>query len=64
MTEYNETARVSSVTREAFPADQVGIYDHIMDTRNLSFMADLFAMMGHRPGRARAGNRRAVARWE
>ncbi|MDH3739437.1 MAG: carboxymuconolactone decarboxylase family protein [Alphaproteobacteria bacterium] len=50
MSEYNETARVSSVTREAFPADLVEIYDHIMETRKLTFMADLFAMMGHSPG--------------
>ena len=54
MTEYLENARVGSVTREAFPADRVEIFDHIMATRKLSFMADLFAMMGHSPGALRA----------
>ncbi len=50
MADYNENARLSSVSREEFPADQVGIYDHIMETRKLTFMADLFAMMAHSPG--------------
>jgi len=50
MTDYIENARVSSVTREEFPADQVEIFDHIMETRKLTFMADLFGMMGHSPG--------------
>ncbi len=54
MTNYIETARVSSVSREAFPADQVEIYDHIMETRKLTYMADLFAMMGHSPGALQA----------
>ena len=54
MTDYLETARVSSVTREAFPADQMDTFDHIMETRKLSFMADLFAMMGHSPGALKA----------
>ncbi|MCZ6591122.1 MAG: hypothetical protein O7G13_16035 [Alphaproteobacteria bacterium] len=50
MTDYKETARVSSVPREEFPADRVEIFDHIMETRKLTFMADLFAMMAHSPG--------------
>ncbi len=54
MTDYLENARVSSVTREEFPADKVEIFDHIMATRKLSFMADLFAMMGHSPGALQA----------
>jgi hypothetical protein len=43
MTEYNEDARVPHVSRNDFPADQVGVYDHIMETRKLEFMAELFA---------------------
>ena len=54
MTEYLENARVSSVTREEFPADKVEIFDHIMESRKLSFMADLFGMMGHSPGALKA----------
>ena len=54
MTDYIEAARVSSVTRDEFPADQVATFDHIMETRKLSFMADLFAMMGHSPGALKA----------
>jgi len=50
MTDYNESARVSSVTREEFPADQVAIFDHILESRKLTYMADLFAMMAHSPG--------------
>ena len=54
MSDYIETARISSVTREEFPADRVEIFDHIMETRKLSFMADLFGMMGHSPGALQA----------
>ncbi|MBS27863.1 MAG: hypothetical protein CL566_02915 [Alphaproteobacteria bacterium] len=50
MTDYNEDARVPHVSREAFPADQVAIYDHIMETRKLKFMAELFARMASSPG--------------
>ena len=51
---YSEDGRVPEVKREAFPADQVGIYDHIMATRKLSFMPALFAMMGNSPGALQA----------
>lgn len=54
MTDYLETARVTSVTRDQFPADRVEIYDHIMETRKLTFMADLFAKMAHSPGALQA----------
>ncbi|NKB48337.1 MAG: hypothetical protein GKS02_03120 [Alphaproteobacteria bacterium] len=54
MSDYNENVRISSVSREAFPADRVDIYDHIMETRKLTFMADLFATMAHSPGALQA----------
>lgn len=41
--------RLSPATREDFPAEQVGIYDHIVETRKLSYMPVMFAMMGHSP---------------
>jgi 4-carboxymuconolactone decarboxylase len=47
---YSEDSRVPEVTREAFPADRIGVYDHIMATRKLSFMPALFTMMGNSPG--------------
>jgi 4-carboxymuconolactone decarboxylase len=47
---YHEEPRVPEISREAFPADQVAIYDHIMQTRKLSFMPALFTMMGNSPG--------------
>jgi 4-carboxymuconolactone decarboxylase len=50
MTDYNEDARVPHVSRADFPADQVGIYDHIMETRKLRYMAELFARMANSPG--------------
>lgn len=54
MSEYNENVRISSVSREEFPADQVEIFDHIMETRKLTFMADLFGTMAHSPGALQA----------
>ena len=58
MTEYNEDARVPHVSRADFPADQVGVYDHIMETRKLEFMAELFARMASSPGALEAVARR------
>ena len=54
MADYNANARISSVSREEFPADRVEIFDHIMETRKLTFMADLFGMMAHSPGALKA----------
>ena len=42
--------RVTNVAHDAFPADQIAIWDHIMASRNLTTMANLFAMMAHSPG--------------
>ena len=50
MDEYKEDARVPHVSREAFPAERVDVYDHIMKTRKLEFMAELFARMANSPG--------------
>ena len=54
MTNYLENARVSSVAREEFSADKVEIFDHIMESRKMPFMPDLFGMMGHSPGALQA----------
>ena len=50
MGNYNEAARVSGVSREDFPSHKIEIFDHILQTRKLSFMAELFAVMAHSPG--------------
>jgi 4-carboxymuconolactone decarboxylase len=47
---YKEESRVPEVSRDEFPADRIGVYDHIMQTRNLSFMPALFSMMANSPG--------------
>ncbi len=50
MSEYKEDAKVPYVSREAFPQDQIGIYDHILQTRKLDYIPELFARMGTSPG--------------
>ena len=47
---YIEAARVAKIAHEDFPAERIGVYDHIMETRKLSFMPALFSMMGNSPG--------------
>ena len=47
---YIEVARVAKIAHEDFPAERIGVYDHIMETRKLSFMPALFSMMGNSPG--------------
>ena len=54
MNNYNEAARVSSVSRENFPNEKINIFDHILETRKLSFMAELFGVMAHSPGALQA----------
>ena len=50
MGDYNEAARVSGVSRADFPNERIEIFDHILQTRKLTFMAELFAVMAHSPG--------------
>ena len=38
MSEYKEDARVPYVSREDFPTDQIGIYNHILETRKLEYI--------------------------
>ena len=54
MAKYREDARTPHVSREDFPADRVAIYDHIMETRKLKYMAELFARMAPSPGALQA----------
>ena len=50
MSEYKEDARVPYVSREDFPTDQIGIYNHILETRKLEYIPELFARMASSPG--------------
>lgn len=50
MSDYKENAKVPYVSREDFPQDQIGIYDHILQTRKLDYIPELFARMGSSPG--------------
>lgn len=50
MSEYKEDAKVPYVSREDFPADQIGIYNHILETRKLEYIPELFARMASSPG--------------
>jgi len=50
MSEYKEDAKVPYVSREDFPTDQIGIYNHILETRKLEYIPELFARMASSPG--------------
>lgn len=50
MTDYREDPRVPSVDRADMPPDQVGVWDHIVQTRKLAYIPELFAMMANSPG--------------
>lgn len=50
MSEYGENAKVPYVSREDFPQDQIGIYDHILQTRKLDYIPELFARMASSTG--------------
>lgn len=50
MTDEPQAPKVEILARDTFPPDQVAIWDHVVETRKLSFMPNLFAMMGHSPG--------------
>ena len=50
MTSYAEAARLPRAERTDFPPDRVGIWDHVVETRKLAFMPNMFAVMGQSPG--------------
>jgi 4-carboxymuconolactone decarboxylase len=49
MTDYAKTQRVQPAVRDDFPDDQKRIWDHVVETRKLSFMPNMFAIMGQSP---------------
>ncbi len=50
MTSYAEAQRLAPAVRDDFPADRRGIWDHVVETRKLAFMPNMFAIMGRSPG--------------
>lgn len=54
MSDYKENAKVPYVSREDFPQDKIEIYDHILQTRKLDYIPELFARMGSSPGAMQA----------
>lgn len=54
MTSYAEAQRLPPATRDDFPTDRKGIWDHVVETRKLDFMPNMFAVMGRSPGALQA----------
>lgn len=49
MTSYATSQRLPRAERSDFPPGQGGIWDHILETRKLGFMPNMFAVMGQSP---------------
>ena len=49
MTDYAKSQRLPAAIRDDFPDDQKNIWDHVVETRKLSFMPNMFAVMGQSP---------------
>ena len=54
MTNYATTQRLAPASRDDFPADRTDIWDHVVETRKLDFMPNMFAVMGRSPGALQA----------
>ena len=54
MTRYARTQRLPPAARDDFPADRKHIWDHVVETRKLAFMPNMFAVMGRSPGALQA----------
>ena len=50
MTSYAAAPRLPRAERSDFSPEQVSIWDHVVETRKLSFMPNMFAVMGQSPG--------------
>ena len=49
MTSYAEVQRLPRAERDDFPPAQREIWDHVVETRRLDFMPNMFAVMGQSP---------------
>ncbi len=54
MTAYADTQRLPRAEREGFPPGNAGIWDHVVETRKLDFMPNMFAVMGLSPDALRS----------
>ena len=54
MTSYAQSQRLPRAERSDFPAAQAEIWDHVVETRKLDFMPNMFAVMGKSPEALRA----------
>ena len=54
MTSYAETQRLPRANLSDFSAAQTEIWDHVIETRKLAFMPNMFAVMGQSPEALRA----------
>ncbi len=54
MTSYATSQRLPRAERSDFPPGQGGIWDHVLETRKLGFMPNMFAVMGQSPEALRA----------
>ena len=54
MTSYAPTQRLPRAERADLPPDRAGIWDHVVETRKLAFMPNMFATMGQSPDALRA----------
>ena len=54
MTSYAAAPRLPRAERSDFSAGQVSIWDHVVETRKLDFMPNMFAVMGKSPEALRA----------
>ena len=50
MTNYAAAPRLPRAERSDFASEQVSIWDHVVETRKLGFMPNMFAAMGRSPG--------------
>ena len=54
MTSYAENQRLPRADRSDFPLGKTEIWDHVVETRKLDFMPNMFAVMGKSPEALRA----------
>ena len=54
MTSYATTQRLPPPARSDLPPGKVSIWDHVVETRKLDFMPNMFAVMGRSPEALRA----------
>ena len=54
MTSYAEAQRLPRAARSDFPPEKTAIWDHVVETRKLDFMPNMFAVMGRSPEALRA----------